>query len=141
MLYIGMQCNASEPWTTANGKGKLSTMYIDSCAHLWVTGVEERDAVPLQPHQHQVGDDHPAEVHASLLDPYRAAKILAAGAVAGAVSRTATAPIDRVKMLLQVQDGSSLSIAGAFRQMRAESAIPLLNLPDSYRRLVLQKSG
>ncbi|KAK9822880.1 hypothetical protein WJX74_000079 [Apatococcus lobatus] len=84
------------------------------------TGIEERDAVPLQPHQQQISDEHPAEVHASLRDPYRAAKMLAAGALAGAVSRTATAPVDRVKMLLQVQDGAALSIGGAFRQMAAE---------------------
>lgn len=87
--------------------------------------------VPLQPHQQQYAD-HPAEVHASLQDPYRAVKMLAAGAIAGAVSRTATAPIDRVKMLLQVQDSSALSIKGAFRQMAAESTCSISTLhPDS----------
>ena len=38
------------------------------------------------------------------------AKLLLSGGVAGAVSRTATAPIDRLKFLLQVQDGQLISI-------------------------------
>ena len=41
--------------------------------------------------------------------------------VAGAVSRSLTAPVDRLKMLLQVQDiGSPLTIRQGIRQMAAE---------------------
>lgn len=36
-------------------------------------------------------------------EPSRMAKFMIAGGVAGAVSRTATAPIDRLKLLLQVR--------------------------------------
>jgi hypothetical protein len=40
--------------------------------------------------------------------------------LAGAVSRTATAPVDRLKMLLQVQEGSRLSIREGMRLMSSE---------------------
>ncbi len=35
-------------------------------------------------------------------DPWRTAKMLVSGGLGGAVSRTATAPLDRLRMLLQV---------------------------------------
>lgn len=37
-------------------------------------------------------------------------KLLLSGGLAGAFSRTVTAPIDRLKFLLQVQDGAAISI-------------------------------
>ena len=40
--------------------------------------------------------------------------------MAGAVSRTATAPIDRVKMLLQTNEGLNYTARIALRQMRSE---------------------
>ena len=47
---------------------------------------------------------HPLSVVRHLIDePSRMAKFMISGAVAGAVSRTATAPIDRLKLLLQVR--------------------------------------
>ena len=43
--------------------------------------------------------------------------------VAGAVSRTATAPIDRLKMLLQVQDSKTpMTMKAGIRKMAAEGA-------------------
>ncbi|KAK9804762.1 hypothetical protein WJX72_003881 [[Myrmecia] bisecta] len=41
-------------------------------------------------------------------ETYRPAKLLASGGLAGAISRTFTAPIDRLKFLLQVQDGRTM---------------------------------
>ena len=41
--------------------------------------------------------------HLIIDEPSRMAKFMIAGGVAGAVSRTATAPIDRLKLLLQVR--------------------------------------
>lgn len=38
------------------------------------------------------------------------AKLLLSGGVAGAISRTATAPIDRLKFLLQVQDNQAITV-------------------------------
>lgn len=44
--------------------------------------------------------------------------------LAGAVSRTATAPVDRIKMLLQVQDSAEpMTIRTAFKQMASEGVI------------------
>ncbi|KAL3162702.1 hypothetical protein ABBQ38_008743 [Trebouxia sp. C0009 RCD-2024] len=48
------------------------------------------------------------------------AKLLLSGGVAGAISRTATAPIDRLKFLLQVQDHQMITIRQGFRLMAAE---------------------
>lgn len=40
--------------------------------------------------------------------------------LAGALSRTATAPVDRLKMLLQVQEGKMMTIKEGMRIMAAE---------------------
>ena len=46
-----------------------------------------------------------------------------AAAVAGAISRTCTAPVDRLKMLLQIQDGAqALTLRGGLQRMAAEGA-------------------
>lgn len=49
---------------------------------------------------------------------------LCAAGLAGAVSRTATAPVDRLKMLLQVQEGRRLSIREGMRLMQSEGEWP-----------------
>lgn len=50
------------------------------------------------------------------------AKLLLSGRVAGALSRTATAPIDRLKFILQVQDGQLITVRQGFRLMAAEGS-------------------
>lgn len=57
-------------------------------------------------------------------DALRPFKILLAGGMAGAVSRTATAPVDRVKMLLQAHDGiTPMTVRQGFRQMASEGTL------------------
>ncbi|XP_012503960.1 PREDICTED: calcium-binding mitochondrial carrier protein SCaMC-1 [Propithecus coquereli] len=51
---------------------------------------------------------------------------LLAGGIAGAVSRTSTAPLDRLKIMMQVHGSKSdkMNIFGGFRQMVKEGGIP-----------------
>ncbi|QDZ17968.1 mitochondrial substrate carrier [Chloropicon primus] len=59
--------------------------------------------------------------HAEALRPY---KLLLSGAVAGVVSRTSTAPIDRLRMLFQVHESRSrMTIMQGVRKMAAEGTI------------------
>ncbi|XP_055474136.1 calcium-binding mitochondrial carrier protein SCaMC-1 isoform X1 [Psammomys obesus] len=48
---------------------------------------------------------------------------LLAGGVAGAVSRTSTAPLDRLKVMMQVHGSKSMNIFGGFQQMVKEGGI------------------
>ncbi|GLI64006.1 hypothetical protein VaNZ11_007160 [Volvox africanus] len=66
-------------------------------------------------HQHQQHHDH---------DPLRAEKVFLSGALSGAVSRSATAPVDRLKMLLQTHDeAKGLSLRQGWQKMMAEGSI------------------
>mmetsp|Transcript_26313 Transcript_26313/g.86365 ORF Transcript_26313/g.86365 Transcript_26313/m.86365 type:complete len:188 (-) Transcript_26313:2883-3446(-) len=57
-------------------------------------------------------------------DPYRSSKIFLAGGLGGAVSRTVTAPIDRLRMLLSVHEGTKrLTMLDGLRKMQAEGTI------------------
>eukprot|EP00878_Enallax_costatus_P010030 GHUV01010469.1.p1 GENE.GHUV01010469.1~~GHUV01010469.1.p1 ORF type:complete len:213 (+),score=50.42 GHUV01010469.1:937-1575(+) len=56
-------------------------------------------------------------------DPFRIPKFFVAGGLAGALSRTATAPVDRLKMLLQVQEGKMMTLKEGIRIMAAEGSI------------------
>ena len=60
--------------------------------HGTVDIIDDRPPPPLSVARHLIIDE-----------PSRMAKFMIAGGVAGAVSRTATAPIDRLKLLLQVR--------------------------------------
>uniref|UniRef100_A0A087XCY3 Calcium-binding mitochondrial carrier protein SCaMC-1-like n=1 Tax=Poecilia formosa TaxID=48698 RepID=A0A087XCY3_POEFO len=55
-------------------------------------------------------------------------KQLVAGAVAGAVSRTGTAPLDRLKVFMQVHSSAAnkISLIGGFRQMIVEGGLTSL---------------
>ncbi|XP_056453668.1 mitochondrial adenyl nucleotide antiporter SLC25A24-like [Gadus chalcogrammus] len=55
-------------------------------------------------------------------------KQLAAGAVAGAISRTGTAPLDRMKVFMQVHSSRThrISLSGGFRQMIKEGGVASL---------------
>ena len=57
-------------------------------------------------------------------DRGRPAKLLLAGAAAGAVSRTLTAPIDRLRMLFQVHEAPGrMTLAQGMRKMAAEGTV------------------
>ncbi|EGG15839.1 EF-hand domain-containing protein [Cavenderia fasciculata] len=57
----------------------------------------------------------------SVMDSIRATMTyMGAGAIAGVVSRTATAPIERVKITCQINHGSNKSIPEVFRQVFAD---------------------
>ncbi|RXN39242.1 Calcium-binding mitochondrial carrier S -1 [Labeo rohita] len=53
---------------------------------------------------------------------------LVAGGVAGAVSRTGTAPLDRMKVFMQVHSSKTnkISLAGGFKQMIKEGGVASL---------------
>ena len=65
--------------------------------------------------------------------------------MAGAVSRTATAPVDRVKMMLQAHDGlTPLTVRQGFRQMASEGAFSAIKRPkgkSSLSSYTLQSSA
>eukprot|EP00216_Chloropicon_sp_CCMP2111_P001641 CAMPEP_0198238268 /NCGR_PEP_ID=MMETSP1446-20131203/3968_1 /TAXON_ID=1461542 ORGANISM="Unidentified sp, Strain CCMP2111" /NCGR_SAMPLE_ID=MMETSP1446 /ASSEMBLY_ACC=CAM_ASM_001112 /LENGTH=305 /DNA_ID=CAMNT_0043920659 /DNA_START=58 /DNA_END=975 /DNA_ORIENTATION=+ len=56
-------------------------------------------------------------------DVYRPFKMLFSGAVAGVVSRTSTAPVDRLRMLFQVNESSRMTIMQGMRKMAAEGTL------------------
>ncbi|GLC34516.1 hypothetical protein PLESTB_001252700 [Pleodorina starrii] len=71
-------------------------------------------------HQHQ----HHHQQHHEHHDPLRAEKVFLSGALSGAISRTATAPVDRLKMLLQTHDDAKgLSLRQGWQKMLAEGSI------------------
>lgn len=56
-------------------------------------------------------------------DKWRMTKFVFAGGLAGAISRSATAPIDRLKMLLQVQESRHLTLRQGLKIMASEGSI------------------
>lgn len=61
----------------------------------------------------------PGDSDASL----RAAKLLGSGAMAGVVSRTSTAPLDRLRMLFQVHESSRMTLMQGVRKMASEGTV------------------
>ncbi|CAG9467650.1 unnamed protein product [Pedinophyceae sp. YPF-701] len=59
----------------------------------------------------------------SYQDPWREGKVMLSGGIAGVVSRSTTAPIDRAKMIMQVAEGSHMNMRQAFKVMLAEGSI------------------
>ena len=61
--------------------------------------------------------------HVTNPDWHRPAKLLFSGAAAGVVSRTATAPVDRLRMLFQVHESSRMTLMQGVRKMAAEGTV------------------
>lgn len=76
-------------------------------------------------HAHKEKDTsaHFDGAHITNPDFHRPAKLLLSGAMAGIVSRTATAPIDRLRMLFQVHESSRMTLMQGVRKMAAEGTI------------------
>eukprot|EP00798_Chlamydomonas_sp_ICE-L_P006220 gene6220-2837_t len=91
---------------------RFSTMLKTSTAAPAASGEVETE--PCDP-------NHPNLLGENLDDRLRIHKLLVSGGLAGAVSRTLTAPIDRLKMLLQIHDNArGISLQEGWMKMRAE---------------------
>uniref|UniRef100_A0A6U0VR38 Mitochondrial carrier protein n=1 Tax=Polytomella parva TaxID=51329 RepID=A0A6U0VR38_9CHLO len=90
------------------------------------TGINSNSTqlLPCQEELHPNEKPEKKNRHKSESEPIRTYKVFLSGGLAGAISRTATAPIDRLKMLLQVQDqAKGLSIRDGLQKMRSEGTI------------------
>ncbi|KAK9795916.1 hypothetical protein WJX73_001899 [Symbiochloris irregularis] len=105
----------------------------------WIAGGSDHTKLSLQTEQSvpSVPDE----------DNGRAIKLLVSGGAAGAISRTVTAPIDRLKFLMQVSSTSKLTLGQGLARMAAERSPKayfrgngtnvLKNVPETALKLTL----
>ncbi|XP_051115694.1 calcium-dependent mitochondrial ATP-magnesium/phosphate carrier protein 3-like isoform X2 [Andrographis paniculata] len=109
--------------------------HVDKDNNGIITFEEWRDFLLLYPHEatleniyrywervYLVDIGEQAVIPEGISKHVHATKYLIAGGVAGAASRTATAPLDRLKVILQVQT-TNTSIASAVRNIRTEGGL------------------